>query len=178
MDSAIVNRWLTLVANVGILIGLVLVLVEIRQNSELLRLQFINDDLMAVARTEEPLLGENPANVMMKSMYSPEDLTYADFRVIDAYYVAKIDLINRRFRLGQEGIFDEEDWKSQFGFTFEWLFGNRFGRLWWEYGGRRVYSDVPEIVEFVDAAIDGMPQDLSTRSWEKIQEELRAGSTK
>ena len=178
MDSENVNRWLTLGANVGILIGLIPVFVEIRQNSDLLRLQFINDDLMAVAQTEDPLLGDNPADVMMKAMYSPEDLTYADFRVIDAYLIAKIDLIYRRYQLGQEGILDEDAWKStHLGFTFEWLFGNRFGRLWWEYEGRRAYRDLPEIVEYVDGAIEGMPEDLSIRSWEKIQSELRTEST-
>ena len=179
MDSENFNRWLTLGANVGILIGIVLVILEIRQNSELLRLQFINDDLMAIAQSEAPVLGDNPANVMMKSMYNPEDMTYADFRVVDAYLVAKIDLIYRRYRLGQEGILDRDEWKTaDLGFTFEWMFGNRFGRLWWEYEGRRGYADLPEIVEFVDGAIEGMPEDLSIGSWEKIQLELNADSTK
>ena len=177
MKTKIINKWLTLGASIGILIGLVLVLVEIRQNSDLLRLQFINDDLIAVAQTEDPLLGENPADVLMKAMYRPEDMTYADFRVADAYLVAKIELIHRRYRLGQEGILEEGAWKKDLGFSFEWLFGNKFGRLWWEHEGRRVYSDYPEIVDFVDSAINGMPEDISTRSWEKIQDELTSEST-
>ncbi len=116
MKTEIINKWLTLGASIGILIGLVLVLVEIRQNSDLLRLQFINDDLIAVAQTEDPLLGENVADVLMKAMYRPEDMTYADFRVADAYLVAKIELIHRRYRLGEEGILEEDAWKKDLGF--------------------------------------------------------------
>ncbi len=46
MDTDKVNRWLTLTANLGILIGLVLLIVEIRQNTQLMRAQ-INMDRTA-----------------------------------------------------------------------------------------------------------------------------------
>ena len=39
MDTDKMNRWLTLGANVGVLIGLILLLFEIRQNSDLMRSQ-------------------------------------------------------------------------------------------------------------------------------------------
>ncbi|MEE8262408.1 MAG: hypothetical protein V3R83_08100 [Gammaproteobacteria bacterium] len=57
MDTDKVNRWLTLTANLGILIGLVLLIVEIRQNSQLMRAQ-INMD--RTASTIETLI--NVAN--------------------------------------------------------------------------------------------------------------------
>jgi len=174
MKSESINRWLTLGANVGILIGLVLVIVEIRQNSDLVRLQFINDDLLALAQTDTPMLGDNAADVMMKAMYNPEELTYADFRVIDAYLISKMDLIYRRYRLGQEGIIEADAWKKDPGFTFEWLFGNRVALLWWKYEGRVAYGmDTPEIVEFVDSRIEGITESTSIRGWERIRSELQ-----
>ena len=39
MDSIHVNKWLVLAANFGVLLGVVLVLYEIRQNSELMQIQ-------------------------------------------------------------------------------------------------------------------------------------------
>ena len=39
MDAEKANRWLTLVANIGVLIGLALLIVELRQNQELVRAQ-------------------------------------------------------------------------------------------------------------------------------------------
>lgn len=39
MNTDKINKWLTLVANVGVVIGLALLIFEIRQNSELVRAQ-------------------------------------------------------------------------------------------------------------------------------------------
>ena len=175
MDSQNMSKWLTLGANIGILIGLILVVIQIRQNSDLLRLQFINDEYLSQSSSEKLLIGDNPADAIMKAMYSPEDMTYADFRVNDAYLISKIDLMYRRYQLGQEGIFDEDEWKeTDIGFSFEWLFGNRFSRLWWEHEGRGAYSNVPELVEYVDSRIKSVSDDMSTRSWETIRSELQA----
>ena len=39
MDSNELNRWLVLAANIGVLLGLALVIYEIRQNSDLMKVQ-------------------------------------------------------------------------------------------------------------------------------------------
>lgn len=39
MASTDVNKWLTVAANVGVLAGLILVAYELRQNSDLMRIQ-------------------------------------------------------------------------------------------------------------------------------------------
>ncbi len=177
MESENMSKWLTLGANIGILIGLILVVMQIRQNSDLLRLQFINDEYMSASFSERLLIGENPADAIMKAMYSPEDMTYADFRINDAYLISKIDMMYRRYRLGQEGVFDEDNWReSNIGFTFEWLFGNRFSQLWWQHEGRGAYGDAPELVEYVDRKIKGVSENRSTQSWETIRSELQADS--
>ena len=173
MDTDRANRWLTLIANFGILLGLALVIFEIRQNSELLRLQFINDDLLATGESETPIMGDEPAEIMMKQMYAPEEMTYADYRVVDAYLTRKMDLLVRRYRLGQEGILDDSAWKTV-GFAYRWHFGNEFARLWWKYDGREAYSHIPELVEHVDQEIDKLNADYSTASWSKIQSELNS----
>lgn len=174
MNSENISKWLTLGANIGILVGLVLVIVQIRQNSDLLRLQFINDEYLSETSSEKLLIGENPAEVLMKAMYNPEDMTYADFRIVDAYLVSKIDMMYRRYRLGQEGIFGENDWKEgDIGFTFEWLFGNRFSQLWWKHEARHAYSDAPELVAYVDSKIEAVSENRSTQSWKTIQSELQ-----
>jgi hypothetical protein len=171
MNSDRLNKWLTLVANVGILIGLVLVVFEIRQNSDLLRLQFINDDLLAIAESEESMLGDDPADVMMRSIFDAKEMTYADFRIVDAYLTSKMELLVRRYELGKEGILDEDAWKTT-GFAYSWFFGNRFAKLWWKHEGHTVYSDIPELVEHVDQVISDLEDTDSIESWLLIQEEL------
>jgi hypothetical protein len=173
MKSDNFNRWLTLVANFGILIGLALVAFEIRQNSDLVRLQFINDDLLAIAESETSMLGDNPSAAMMKSIFNADEMTYADFRVVDAYLTGKMELLVRRYQLGQEGSLDEDAWKTH-GFAYSWFFGNEFAQAWWKHEGRKVYSDMPELVEHVDQMISTLEVTDSTASWTLIQEELAA----
>jgi hypothetical protein len=43
MDSDRINRWLTLGANVGVLVGIILLVLELNQNSVLMRAQIFND---------------------------------------------------------------------------------------------------------------------------------------
>ena len=161
--------------NTGILIGLILVIIQINQNSELLRLQLINDEFSTMTASETLIVGENPAEALMKAMYSPQDMTYADFRVNDAYIVGKIDLMYRRYRLAQEGVFGEAYWQdANIGFTFEWVLGSQFGKLWWEHAGRDTYADAPEFVEYIDSKVRGVTENRSTRAWEAIRSELQA----
>lgn len=174
MDSDKINKWLTLGANIGILVGLALVIFEIRQNSELLRLQFINDDLLIIADSETPLLGDNPATTMMKSIFSAEEMTYADYRIVDAYLTRKMEILVRRYQLGQEGIIDENAWKTV-GFAYSWHFGNQFAQAWWKHDGRKAYSDVPELVDHVDQKISTLKVTDSAASWFLIQQELGMG---
>ncbi len=50
MDTDKLNRWLTLTANVGVLIGLILLLFEIGQNTDLMRAQIAMD--RSISQTE------------------------------------------------------------------------------------------------------------------------------
>lgn len=174
MDSDSLNKWLTLAANVGIVIGLILVVVQIRQNSDLVRTQLVADEYALVSALDAQLVGENPAEALMKAMYSPQDMTYADFRINDAYLIVRIDVLHRLYRLGQEGLFGKDDWKnSSTAFTFEWLFGTEFSRLWWEHIGRETYQASPEFVEYMDARIQGVRENRSIKGWQAIQADLQ-----
>ena len=48
MASAKTTRWLTLGANIGVLIGIVLVLVELDQNRDMMRAQTRNELAMGI----------------------------------------------------------------------------------------------------------------------------------
>ncbi len=61
MDSDQVNRWLTLGANIGVLIGIILLLVELDQNREIVRAQTRNE----IARTVVEFLFEQAGNPLL-----------------------------------------------------------------------------------------------------------------
>ena len=55
MESDRINRWLTLTANIGVLIGIILILIELNQNADLMRAQLTQsraDNVLASYRDQ------------------------------------------------------------------------------------------------------------------------------
>ncbi len=71
MDSDRLNRWLTLGANLGVLVGIIFLAAEIRQNSDLARLQFAEDRQTTWQQGELVVFGDSIATVWEKSVLNP-----------------------------------------------------------------------------------------------------------
>ena len=112
MDSNRVNRWLTLGANLGVLVGIALLVFELNQNRQ-----------MVVAQTRHDISTEY-SNFLSDTAYSPEtadiilrkmageettpeeDLQYR-FRLIAWYEIAS----NVHYQY-EQGLFDESEWNA------------------------------------------------------------------
>ncbi len=97
MDADRVNRWLTLVANLGVLIGLFLLVFEIRQNTDLMRAQIAmqrtistreiysdwanGGELIPIEVKLFEQLEDFPLAVGWSSLLSPEELLRYEYRM-------------------------------------------------------------------------------------------------
>ncbi len=79
MDSNKLANWLQVVASIGLLGGLVLVGLQINQNSKLLLVQFTYEESRRYSEIEAAMLGEDPAAVWEKSLIEPAKLTLREF---------------------------------------------------------------------------------------------------
>ena len=86
MNSDQIGRWLTLAANVGVIAGLILVAVQINQNTAITKAQIANDYYIADMTLELAMMGENPADSFNKAVYAPDEITTADAVVLDRYF--------------------------------------------------------------------------------------------
>lgn len=84
MDFVKLNRWLQVSANIGIVLGLVLVGFQLKQNSELARIQLLYEESNRAIELETEVVGERAAEVWAKSIQAPEDLTLAEIRIMEA----------------------------------------------------------------------------------------------
>ena len=117
LDSDRMNRWLTLGANIGVLVGIALLLIELDQNSDLLRAQIHQarsdthvghrlDDVESENLTAIRMkLAENgyPQDVTSVEVLTPEEL----FRFRDFKASRHTDLDNLHYQY-QQGYLDEE----------------------------------------------------------------------
>ena len=131
LDSIELTTWLTLAANLAVLIGLILVAIQIKQNTEITRAQVANDWFLADMQLELAMMGENPALAWTKAVYVPDELTQHDAAVLDRYFNYGLVQVQRLQRMSELGLADNR-WKDRINYL-KWHLGNNVGRRWWAH---------------------------------------------
>ena len=83
------NRFVNLLqigANVGILVGLILVGIQISQSNELTAAQFLDSRIASFMERDYVLLGDSAAEHMYRVNFEPENATAQDHHIADIYY--------------------------------------------------------------------------------------------
>ena len=119
MEPDRLNRWLTFGANVGVLIGIILILIELNQNSDLMRAQMTQarvDNL--VTSYESRMHSDHWAEIMAKKRAAPtmadwlESLTPVEYeRVYFSVYREGND-IQGQYLLYRDGLLPELVWNT------------------------------------------------------------------
>ncbi len=113
MKAKRINRWLTLGANFGVLIGIILLLVELDQNSTMMRAQTRNEvsqgivDLLSLSANNEQLAS------LLRRADSGEELTpdeYLQFQHRSFALFRYLENLHYQYR---QGLFDEAEFATQ-----------------------------------------------------------------
>jgi hypothetical protein len=166
------SRWLSFAANLAILVGLVLVAVELNQNSQLTRTALIAEGSALENQIWTPLAGELPGEIIAKAVECPQSLTYADFIALDGFLYTSFNDVYREYELNREGLFTEEEWKAEVEAYAHWFPGNDFGRTWWDEVGRYFFE--PDFSAYVDEQLAKAGED-SYAHWLNIRARLVPG---
>ena len=169
MDTAKMNHWLQVGANLGIILGLVLVGFQLKQNSDLLRVQLLYDESQSFINHERMMIGENGAQVWASSLEAPEDLSLAETRIMEAYLYAMAEQWRASHMLFEFGVLGDE-WRDRLVEETGYYLGNPYARAWWE-----VYSTdsdlPPEMKAIIRARLEEAP-DLTLDWHRSIMKEL------
>ena len=119
MDSDRLNRWLTLGANLGVLVGLVVLIVEIGQNTEMMRAQIVQaraDTIMAAFDAQinnefwpEIAAKRSAANSTEEWVNS---LSPVDYERVRMSYLKDVNYLQHLFYQFQEGYIPHEIWSG------------------------------------------------------------------
>ena len=138
MNADNVNKWLTLSANIGVVFGLILLLIELDQNNDLVRAQIHQARAdAAVARTEARADTEHLAPLLEKLLLFGgfENLSSSDELTPEEIYRFRVFLQSRHqdydnlFYQYQQGYIDEEYYQYTVSNTI------RFFSPWWDKFG-------------------------------------------
>ena len=147
-----VNRWLTLSANVGVIAGLILVAVQINQNTQFTKAQIVNDYCLADMNLELAMMGDDPVVSWTKAVYAPNELNHVDAAILDRYFNYGMVQISRLQKMHELGLADD-DWEDRI-YYLRWHLGNEVGRRWWVNYKDGVSNEFIQMVDEVLARSD------------------------
>ena len=137
MDFGKLNSWLQVSANIGIVLGLLLVGVQLKQNTDLARIQMLNEESQRVVTYELEIVGERGAEVWAKSIQDPENLTLEEVRIMEALLWSFTENLRGTYRLAQLGLLEESDWRERLESEVVFYLSDRYSRAWWANYARR-----------------------------------------
>ena len=124
------NRWFTMLVNLSVLAGIVLVAIQIQQNTDITKAQMANEYYLLDAQLELTMMGESPALSLEKAIYFPDELNQEDGVILDRYFNFGILQLQRIRKMIELGVADEELYQERAGYLI-WHLGNEAGRRWW-----------------------------------------------
>ena len=150
MNTDNVNKWLTLSANIGVVIGLVLLIIEIGQNTEMMRAQ-INQSRTDTAISEQQAVFNSdyiPALIAKRDRGEP--FSEEEMSRYESYFRSGNRNQDNNLWQYNRGFLGENTTRSIRGFARAVIGGSRIGLTTWD---SQKYSYTDEYVAFVEEAI-------------------------
>ena len=140
-----VNKWLTLSANVGVLVGIVFLAAELRHNSSAISAQTqdsIADGFIALnlATITDPEIGLT----FQKGLCEPEELTHLEAIRFSMHMRALFNQFRRIYRLYEQELLDDQAWE---------LYGTEAAQFMtspggeWHFSGNELEPDLRAAIE-------------------------------
>lgn len=126
-----IRNWVELLSVVGLFIGIALVILQLRQNEELIRFQIATDLRVNQDANRSAIRGEQFSRTLAKVQTAPETLTDAELLEFDAHARSIVSELDFRRTLAGVGIF-KGDWTSWLESETCTLLNNSVGHTWLE----------------------------------------------
>ena len=174
MDSNKLQNWLAVAGNVGLLAGLVLVALQLKQTNDLQKQTNELQQIEHISRSYEldmalvlASAGEDPALVIALAVFNPDEMTHRDQVAYSASLQYLRMIAERNAWLESKGLFDE-NWRNvtlpRIAFM---LGGNPVARQWWD-GARLQLSERPDWYVDLDMMIEQMDENDHLGGWGSI----------
>ena len=131
MNNSKISAWIQVTANVGIVIGLLLVGVQLKQNSNLLKTQLLYEESKVAINLETQVIGENGAEVWAKSITDAKSLNLAEQRVMEALLWSFTEQLRATHMLAELGLLEDVEWKKRVKSESAFFMANEYGIAWW-----------------------------------------------
>lgn len=146
------DTWVQVATAIAVLVGLALVIYELRQTKELTRLQLTQASSDEIQSEQIALLGENGASALRKACLAPETLTDDELFVVHYFFRNRVTRVFRYKEQDDLADFDN-NWRAEGGRQLNEIAGYPQGKAWLS----QVNAGDPEIQALVDFVIEAPP---------------------
>ncbi len=155
MEISKANDWMQLLASVAVLISILLLAQELRQNNKLAEAEMVNDIYKGWQEIDRLNFDSGAMALFAKSVEKPEELTDAEIMRLDAWFTMIMNVFSRQSHMyfRYELAYDPTENLSR---SARWLFGGRFARAWFSTNSDMLKND-PRTFEVIDREIKTNP---------------------
>jgi len=161
MQADRLNRWLTLGANLGVVLGLIILIVEVRQNAALTRAAMESQKNDVLAQIELSLASPDAGAAWVKSIRAPETLSDLEARMVESHLVALMLQWDHMFNMEAIGLVSREHARQHIRNTAPYYFGSRHAKNWWRWQ-EAGWAGTP-MMEVAGPIVEGLEEDFMLR---------------
>jgi len=155
------------VGSIAVLVTLIYLSVQVRQNTRHVRAQMGHDGWLSTKGDDIALMGDDPAGTLAKAELGDEPLTGRDLVIVDAYFKALVMHMGRVEHMNSQGL--EIYTAEQTAWAFVYQFNCTVGRAWW--ASNRAYIEL--IAPTVGACLEELLDEPNCPSRAESLKELR-----
>lgn len=167
MNTDKLNKWLTLCANFGVLVGIILVALEINQANKTTYAEMVNNHNDRWITIDHSWQDAGFAAAWAKAVENPEALTVAEMIQLSGHLYAYLDHLNSYRRLEELGVLSAEatSFEDFVAKNTKVFFGNQFAQTWWQEN-KAIYGE--PFVSIVDAQLAQVPANSDLKYFERL----------
>lgn len=156
---------LNLLGNLGLILGLALVGVQIYQNTEIARMQMVHQDFLAIESSYWSMAGENPAEVWAKALSDPGSITKHEHIILDSILKARLAHLQKLVRLKELDLELVDPEQSQGIGTMAYVLSSDYGESWWAENQGQL---PPALQEAISQALNRTPDNYLVSEIENL----------
>ena len=159
MSTDRVNRWLTLAANLGVIVGIIFLVIEINQSTVTTRAEMFSsfqDEWIAIDLSWQ---NKEFAEAWAKAIENPEELTLTEMVQLNGFMWSYMDHITTYETFWDLGVFEEPQPSLEviIADTVHIFMGNKFSQAWWA-------ENKPQITSVSSAIIDREIENMANQN--------------
>ncbi len=166
--------WLQAAGSLGILVGLILVALQMKQNSDLLAAQLAHAESDRYIAIETAAMGEDLPRAWAKALDEPQSLTLEEQIVVEGYMFSTIERWRSLHRVSEQGL-SSQAWEPIVREDTSYYLAHPYGRAWWETFTSDPSVDYPpELVSFVTDELNTTARNYTRRYFSQMIDRITA----